>query len=71
MIKLTIREERCKGCGLCVRACPLGILALSSTRINSKGYHSAELVAPEKCIACASCARTCPDVCIEIEKTEA
>ena len=22
MVKLTINEERCKGCGLCVRACP-------------------------------------------------
>ena len=71
MIKLTILDDLCKGCGLCVRSCPVDILALSNTKINSKGYHPVELVYPDKCIACASCARTCPDVCIEIEKTDA
>jgi len=70
MIKLTIREDRCKGCGLCVRACPKKILAISSTKINAKGYRPAELIDPDACIACASCARTCPDVCITIEKIE-
>lgn len=70
MIKLTIREDRCKGCGLCVRACPKKILAISSSKINSKGYRPAELIDPDACIACASCARTCPDVCITIEKIE-
>lgn len=68
MVKLTIREERCKGCGLCVRACPKGILQISSAKINQKGYHPAELTDAASCVACASCARTCPDVCIEIEK---
>ena len=68
MVKLTINEERCKGCALCVRACPKDILRLSETKLNSKGYHPAELTDPEQCVACASCARTCPDAVIEIEK---
>lgn len=68
MVKLTIDEERCKGCGLCVRACPKNIMALSKSKLNSRGYHPAEVVDIEACIACASCARTCPDVVIEIEK---
>ena len=68
MVKLTINDERCKGCALCVRACPKGILRLSETKLNSKGYHPAELTDVEQCVACASCARTCPDAVIEIEK---
>ena len=26
MVKFTINENRCKGCGLCVRACPKQLL---------------------------------------------
>lgn len=68
MVKVTINELVCKGCALCVRACPKNVLALSKTKLNAKGYHPAEVVDAEACIACASCARTCPDVAIRIEK---
>lgn len=68
MAKVTIIDERCKGCGLCVRACPKKIMQLSKSKLNSKGYHPAEVVDPEACIACAACARTCPDVVISVEK---
>ena len=68
MVKITIDVERCKGCGLCVRLCPKNIVALSKTKLNSKGYHPAEVTDIEACVACASCARTCPDTAIEIEK---
>ena len=65
---ITINEDRCKGCGLCARACPKQIVALSKTKINSKGYRPAEITDIEECIGCASCARTCPDAVIEIVK---
>ena len=45
MVKLTINEERCKGCGLCVRACPKKLLQISKTKLNAKGYHPAEMTA--------------------------
>ena len=67
MVVLTINAERCKGCGLYVRACPKKIVALSKTKLNSKGYHPAEVTDMDSCIACASCARTCPDSVIEIQ----
>ena len=66
--KVTIDENRCKGCGLCVRACPKKIMQLSKTKLNEKGYHPAEVIDQESCIACASCARTCPDAVITVEK---
>lgn len=68
MAVVTIDEERCKGCTLCIRACPKNILEISKGKTNSKGYHAAEVTEMAKCIACKSCALTCPDVCIEIEK---
>ena len=68
MVRVMINEAICKGCGLCVRACPKKVLALSKTKINHKGYHPAEVADQEACIGCASCARTCPDVAIRIEK---
>ena len=68
MAKLTFREERCKGCGLCVGACPKGILQLSNTRLNEKGYTPVEMTDPEKCVGCAFCATMCPDCVITVEK---
>lgn len=68
MANVTINEEKCKGCGLCVRACPTKIVALSKTKLNTKGYHPAEVTDQGKCVACASCAITCPDAAITVEK---
>ena len=68
MAKLTIYTETCKGCGLCVRACPKNLLALAKDHLNSKGYQPVEITDQDACIACAACARTCPDMAIEIEK---
>lgn len=68
MVKITVNEGLCKGCGLCVRACPKKIMALSPGTLNAKGYHPAQCIDPAACIACAACARTCPDAVITIEK---
>ena len=46
---LKIREDRCKGCGLCVRACPLKLLKLDGDRINANGYHPACLTDRQAC----------------------
>ena len=39
---IVVDRERCKGCNLCVVACPLHILALTEKQVNKKGYHYAE-----------------------------
>ena len=62
---VNIRKERCKGCSLCIRLCPMHILKLSE-EINANGYHPVSVTEMEKCIRCTACAMTCPDLCIEI-----
>ena len=44
MARIIVREEVCKGCEMCVNACPKKIIRLSKDRINAKGYHPAELI---------------------------
>ena len=68
MANVTFNEDLCKGCGLCVDACPKKILRLSPERINVKGHHPAEMTDQEKCIACAFCATMCPVCVITVEK---
>ena len=68
MAKLTFRTDRCKGCGLCVSACPKGLIELAKDKINQKGHHPAEITDMDACIACAFCATMCPDCIITVEK---
>ncbi|MCR5617754.1 MAG: 4Fe-4S binding protein, partial [Clostridiales bacterium] len=56
MAKITINDDLCKGCGLCVGACPKSILELEKSRLNSKGYHPVHNVDMDSCIGCAFCA---------------
>ncbi len=63
---VTIDARRCKGCDLCVVACPADVLELQPQEVNDRGYHYASVVNPDKCIGCAACATVCPDACIEV-----
>ncbi|MEA2038121.1 MAG: 4Fe-4S binding protein [Nanoarchaeota archaeon] len=67
MPKVTIDKERCKECSFCITVCPTKVLKMSS-KLNKKGYHYAEVIAPEKCTGCGMCFQMCPDLCIEVEK---
>jgi 2-oxoglutarate ferredoxin oxidoreductase subunit delta len=66
MGKIVIDENTCKGCTLCIKACPFQLIRINR-KINPKGYYPAEFVDPEgKCTGCTLCAITCPDVAIEV-----
>ena len=59
--------ERCKGCELCVPACPPGVLAMSSER-NELGLHYPEL--SPGCTGCNACLLVCPDFCFDVYRYE-
>ena len=65
---MTVNENVCKGCGLCVSVCPKKIIRLSPDRLNAKGYSPAEVVKPEECIGCAMCGIMSPDSAITVER---
>ncbi|HEX3038107.1 MAG TPA: 4Fe-4S binding protein [Oscillospiraceae bacterium] len=68
MARIIIDETICKGCEMCINACPRKIIALAKDKINSKGYHPAQLLDESKCTGCCSCALMCPDVAITVER---
>ena len=61
MSDITIKEERCKGCGICVAFCPKKVLGLSEL-----GKVQVENL--EACIACGQCELRCPDYAIFVDK---
>ena len=56
--------ETCKGCELCIEACPQESLQLSPA-INAQGYHYAVLI-KDNCTGCINCALVCPDAVITV-----
>ncbi len=60
-----INTEACKGCDLCVVACPTDVLKLGE-QVNSKGYNPAVPVNHDACTGCKICALVCPDMCITV-----
>jgi NAD-dependent dihydropyrimidine dehydrogenase PreA subunit len=57
--RLRIDEEECKGCGLCIEACPPKAIALSE-RLNHYGYRTA-VYAGSGCTGCGICFMVCPE----------
>lgn len=68
MPRMTVNEDRCKGCGLCVLFCPQKIIELQTHKLNARGYNPAIVTDMSKCTGCALCATMCPDVAIVVER---
>jgi 2-oxoglutarate ferredoxin oxidoreductase subunit delta len=62
---VTVDEERCKGCELCIAACRPGVLVMSEAT-NEVGYRFPLLL--EGCTACRACHAVCPDFVFEVYK---
>ncbi|MBN1295314.1 ferredoxin family protein [bacterium] len=55
---IRIREEWCKGCGLCVEVCPKHVLVMNRFK--------ATVADLDACIVCCRCEDICPDFCLEV-----
>jgi len=68
-VRGTVRVDidTCKGCELCIEACPQESLRLSD-KVNAQGYHYAVLIR-DNCTGCENCALVCPDAVITVYRT--
>jgi 2-oxoglutarate ferredoxin oxidoreductase subunit delta len=64
---VSIATERCKGCELCIPACPPAVLRMSSEP-NARGFRY-PLLSPG-CTGCSACLLVCPDFCFEVYRYE-
>ena len=52
MKKVALIDKECVACGVCIRACPLGLIAVN------KGLTA--ILVESKCVGCGKCAKECP-----------
>ena len=62
---IVVDTEKCKGCEVCVVACPTDVISMAK-EVNGKGYHFAYMENPDACTGCTSCALVCPDSVITV-----
>ncbi len=57
--QLRIDEQECKGCGLCIEACPPKVIGLRDG-LNHYGYRAATYLG-SGCTGCGICFMACPE----------
>jgi len=62
---IVVNDLYCKGCELCVDACPQDVVGINMERLTPKGYHPAYLFV-DGCTGCAICALVCPEAAITV-----
>lgn len=57
-----VEEERCMGCGVCIRVCPTLALRLVAHEVSSSELRRflCEVHEPERCTGCGKCIDECP-----------
>lgn len=68
-VNIDIDKVYCKGCDICITACPKGVFSHSKIR-NNYGTPMPEATNTQKCTACRLCEKMCPDGCINVEEKE-
>jgi 2-oxoglutarate ferredoxin oxidoreductase subunit alpha len=64
--QISINEEWCKGCHICVEVCPQQVLVVDQGAFL-RGFHPVEVSRPEDCTACRLCELLCPDLAITVQ----
>ena len=67
MAKIHIKKNRCKGCGLCIDACPKKHIHLADAA-DERGIRVASLEEAHDCTGCGFCYVVCPDVAVTVHR---
>jgi len=59
---LVVKEEWCKGCGICAAFCPKNVLKMEGGTVK--------IVSIDACTKCGLCELRCPDYAIYLEEDE-
>jgi 2-oxoglutarate ferredoxin oxidoreductase subunit delta len=63
---LVIDVDACKGCNLCIEACPPRVLEMTEHEVNARGYRYPRL--RPGCTGCKACSQICPDFVFQVWK---
>ena len=65
---VVIAVQACKGCDLCIDACPPQVLVMTTHELNDRGYRYPQLV--PGCTGCKACSQICPDFVFQVYRYE-
>lgn len=63
---VVIDADACKGCDLCIDACPPHVLVMTAHAVNARGYRYPLLL--PGCTGCKACSQICPDFVFQVYK---
>jgi 2-oxoglutarate ferredoxin oxidoreductase subunit delta len=69
MSRVRVLAQFCKGCALCVAACPREALKMSD-HLNRLGVPTPEARTGSECVGCLNCVLVCPDAAIEVHSNK-
>ena len=59
VVTLTLDDEKCTGCGMCLTVCPHAVFSLDDGR--------ARIVDRDACMECGACALNCPAEALTVQ----
>lgn len=59
VVTLKLNEEKCTGCGMCIKVCPHEVFAIEAGK--------AQIVDKDSCMECGACAKNCPFSAISVK----
>jgi NAD-dependent dihydropyrimidine dehydrogenase PreA subunit len=59
VVTLSLDEEKCTGCGMCLEVCPHAVIARDNGRVQIRER--------DACMECGACAQNCPTGAIRVK----